>query len=222
MTLQEQFDTRGPWISKFQIDGADSGGWFDVLHDDRAIRWLATIPGGVRTILECGTLEGGHTALLAMSPGVTRVVGLEAREANIKKARFIHDLLGIQNSTFIQADLEQGVLNQFGDFDATWCSGLLYHLPHPVAFLKQLTTRYVFLGTHFSHARTVSHEGMRGRWYTEPGGLANVLGGMSPKSFWLTLDSLREVITECGYSIRAERVTTAPNGEWVDLYLEKP
>lgn len=221
MILQEQFDKLGPWISKFEIDGATSGGWFDVLHEDRerVEGWLSTLDG-VKTILECGSLEGGHTAMLARHEGVRKVIGLEAREANVNKARFIHKLMEIKKSTFVQADLEQEALSQFPHVDAVFCSGVLYHLQSPVKFFRQIQSRYVFLGTHYSRDGGAMSEGMQGHWYAE-GGLADPLSGVSARSFWLTLDSLHSLIESCGYMVIDERTREAVNGPWVDLRLER-
>lgn len=219
MTVAEQTKDLGPWISKFTIDGVDTGGWFDVLNDGRATRWLDAIDGPV-SVLECGSLEGGHTALIARHPNVINVLGLEGREANLRKCRFIHQQLGITNSRFDQCDLDTEPMDQFGQFDATFCSGVLYHLMRPVEFFRRINSPDVFLGTHYSLENETTHEGMQGRWYAEHG-LADVLSGLSEKSFWLTLPNIERMIADCGYSITSLETREAPNGPWVDVMAWK-
>ena len=52
-------------------------------------------------------LEGAHTFILAQRPGVNRVLALEGREANLRKARFVQELLQVANAEFAQANLEK-------------------------------------------------------------------------------------------------------------------
>lgn len=219
MTTEQQINDLGPWISKFTIDGISTGGWFDVLADVRAIRWLNLLKNPVR-VVECGPLEGGHTALIAQHPHVSGVVGLESREANLKKCRFTHDSMGITNSEFHQCDLDQQPISQFGKFDAMWCSGVLYHLDRPDRFLQRLDVPDLFLGTHYSKESIDTYEGMRGRWYQEHG-LADVLSGMSDRSFWLTLGNIQAILADAGYEIYELITSDSQNGPWVDLMAHR-
>lgn len=91
----------------------------------------------LRSILELGSPEGGHTFVLAGHPGVERVLAIEGRLANVEKAKFIGSLLGISNVEFKQANLEELELTSLGQFDAIFCCGLLYHLPEPWKLISQ-------------------------------------------------------------------------------------
>src|SRR5467141_2963600 len=128
--LKEQFAKLGPWIFQFRIDGAAYGGGISAVGDLRLEHFFHFVPE-VATILELGSLEGAHSFILAQHPGVKRVVALEGREANLRKARFVQELLQIKNVEFAQTNLEDAELAAFGKFDAAFCSGLLYHLPEP-------------------------------------------------------------------------------------------
>ena len=75
--------------------------------------------------------------ILAQHPGVKRVVALEGREANLRKARFVQELLQIPNVEFAQANLEHADLTRVWNFDAVFCCGLLYHLPEPWKLIEQ-------------------------------------------------------------------------------------
>ena len=199
--LAEEFEKLGPWIYQFQIAGQTCGGAISAVGDERVERFFQYAPNP-RTILELGSLEGAQSFILAEHPGVERVVALEGREANLRKARFVQALLQIRNVEFIQANLETADLTAFGKFDAIFCCGLLYHLPEPWKLLAQLpaVAPLLFIWTQYcteNEARDVGN-GLRGKTHIE-GGADEPLSGMSPTAIWLTLESLREVLQESGY-----------------------
>src|SRR5205814_8262606 len=75
------------------------------------------------------------------SPGiraVERILAIEARAANLEKAKFIGSLLGISNVESRHANPEQLQLASLGCFAAIFCSGLLYHLPEPWRLISKL------------------------------------------------------------------------------------
>jgi methyltransferase family protein len=201
MDLKAEFAKRGPWITHYVVDGVESGGSFHALEDERIDQFFELFPD-VRTILELGSLEGGHTIALARHPGVERVLGIEARATNIARARFAQELLRIDNADFVEADLEKADLTAFGTFDAIFCSGLLYHLPEPWKLIGQFphVAPRLFIWTHYTEENpdNLTMNGLRGREYEE-GGRNEPLSGVSPKSFWLTLDSLKQVLMNAGF-----------------------
>lgn len=200
-TLKAEFAKLQPWIYRFRIDGADYGGEISA-HDDIRVQHFHEFAPEAGTILELGALEGGHTFMLAQHPGVKRVVAVEGRAVNIRKATFVRDLLRIKNVEFVQANLEESDLASLGKFDAIFCSGLLYHLPRPwelIARLVPIAPKF-FLWTMYSDdaAADTTVDGFRGRNQGE-GGLDEPLSGMSSHSLWLTLGSLTEALTKAGY-----------------------
>jgi hypothetical protein len=199
--LAEEFAKLGPWIYQFQIDGQICGGGISAVGDVRIERFLRFAPKA-ETILELGSLEGAQSFILAQHPGVKRVVALEGREANLRKARFVQERLEIRNVEFLQANLEHADLTAFGKFDAVFCCGLLYHLPEPWKLLERLAAvaPRLFIWTQYA-AEEQAHDlgdGLRGKIHIE-GGADEPLSGMSPTATWLTLDSLRGVLTAGGY-----------------------
>jgi len=167
--LAEEFAKLGPWIYQFQIDGQIYGGGISAVGDVRIERFLRFAPEA-KTILELGSLEGAQSFILAQHPGVKRVVALEGREANLRKARFVQELLEIRNVEFLQANLEHTDLPAFGKFDAIFCCGLLYHLPEPWKLLEQLpdVAPRLFIWTQYAadnEARDLSG-GLRGKIHT--------------------------------------------------------
>ena len=130
LRLSIGFRLRGPWVTRFVINGRAYGGWHDSSADPRPQWFFDTFPD-VRTILDLGCLEGGHTFALAAHPGVERVVGVEVRRANLRRAEYVRRVTRSHNVEFVAADLETFDLSSLGRFDAVFCSGLLYHLPRP-------------------------------------------------------------------------------------------
>lgn len=198
--IREEFERLGQWVTRFNIGGNTYGGSYDAMNDVRVEQFFQCFPN-VRTVLELGSLEGGHTIALAKRPHVENVTSIEGREANIEKARYIQRLFGVENVRFVQANLEEFDLTSLGQFDAVFCVGLLYHLPEPWRLLSQITalSRNLFLWTHYAKpsAENVAVKNYCGLIYRE-GGLADPLSGISAQSFWPTLDDLKTMIQDSG------------------------
>jgi hypothetical protein len=201
MDLTSEFAKLAPWVFQFRIDGADYGGGVSAVGDPRVDQFFRFAPGA-KTILELGSLEGAHTFILAERPGIQRVLALEGRELNLRKARFVQELLKVPNVEFAQANLESSDLAAFGKFDAVFCSGLIYHLPEPWKLIAQLRSAAptLFIWTHYAPdaEADVVLGGLRGKIHGE-GGAAEPLSGMSPTATWLTLGSLISSLTTSGY-----------------------
>ncbi len=219
--LTAEFARLAPWIFKFRVGEADYGGTISAIGDGRIPQFFQSVPRP-KTILELGSLEGAHTVQLAAHPGVERVVAIEGRAANIHKAELVQRLLGVPNAEFVEANLETTALASFGQFDAVFCSGLLYHLPEPWKLVEQLprVAPALFIWTHYAddlHAGEI-REGLRGKIHRE-GGPDEPLSGMSATAFWPTLGSLMKLLTVSGYrTIHViENDPTHPNSPAVTL-----
>src|SRR3954462_6058783 len=94
--LAAEFEKLGPWIYQFRIGDQDYGGGISAVGDPRLDQFFCFAPE-VKTILELGALEGAQTFIMAERPGVKRILALEGREKNLRKARFLQELLQIQN-----------------------------------------------------------------------------------------------------------------------------
>ena len=199
--LTAEFAKLAPWVFQFRINGHDYGGTTSAVGDIRLERFFRFAPNAAN-ILELGALEGAHTFILAERPGVKRVLALEGREVNLRKARLIQNLLQVRNVEFAHANLEERDLSAFGKFDTIFCSGLIYHLPEPWKLIEKLSAiaPSLFLWTHYApeaEAEVISN-GLRGKVFVE-GGSEDPLSGMSPTSMWLTLGSLITSLTRNGY-----------------------
>lgn len=199
--LAAAFAELGPWVFQFRIGDHDYGGGISAVGDARLEHFFHFAPN-VETILELGALEGAQTFIMAEWPKVKRILALEGREKNLRKARFVQELLNVRKVEFARANLEQADLAQFGEFDAVFCCGLLYHLPAPWELLKQLPllAPVLFLWTIYC-PEAEGHDlgnGLRGKIHVE-GGPDEPLSGLSPTATWLTLDSLRDLLACNGY-----------------------
>lgn len=203
-SLAAEFRARGPWITRFDVAGAQYGGTYHAASDPRLLRFFQLFPNPGR-ILELGSLEGGHSVPLA---GHAReVVAIEARSANIAKARWVQSLYGTKNLRFLETDLESATFAELGTFDVVFNLGLLYHLPEPWRLLRRLSriTRSMYLWTHVcpprwrrsKHPRT-QREGYDGLLYPEHGSV-DPLSGMSQASFWPTKRELVRMLKDSGF-----------------------
>lgn len=218
--IKKEFQKRKPWVTQFTIGGKRYGGKISFDNDARIKQFFDCFPN-VHSILDLGILEGGQTFQLAKQAGV-HVIGVEGRQSNIEKAKFVQQLLGIKNVEFIQANLENTRLSTFGHFDAVFCSGLLYHLSEPWKLIKEIgnITHIVFIWTHYA-AEDKANEianGFHGFWYQE-GGFQEPLSGLSPRSFWVTLSSLKDMLKQYDFTNLKiiEDNSKHPNGSCVTL-----
>jgi SAM-dependent methyltransferase len=102
-------------------------------------------------ILDIGCNEGLYALELASRGAV--VLGVDARQAHIEKARFAAHALGLEVA-FEQLDVRDIDLDRHGRFDVVLAVGILYHLDAPDLFemlarLARMTSRLV-IDTHVS------------------------------------------------------------------------
>jgi Methyltransferase domain len=204
LQLERDFDRQRPWVTRFEIEGRTYGGKFLAADDRRIGQFRASFPQA-SSILELGSLEGGHTFALAQLAGVERVVGLEGRAANVAKARFVHTAFdGMSRAAveFVEVNLEVADLALYGAFDAVFCAGLLYHLPRPWELLQRIgeISDCLFLWTQIASEPRRGEEagGYPGRTYHEYGE-ADPLSGLSTMSFWPTWDGLVRMLADAGF-----------------------
>lgn len=198
MDLRREFTQRKPWVTRFEIDGVAYGGQFDAMGDVRIDQFFISFPN-VKTVLELGSLEGGHSFAMSRRPTIERITAVEYRSKNIENARFIQGLLSDKKVEFIEANLETAELADLGNFDAVFCSGILYHLSEPWKLIEKCrkVSPRIFIWTQYAceHEAKKFSNGYRGKWYRESGWL-DPLSGASKYSFWLSLGSLIDLLTK--------------------------
>ena len=194
-----------PWWFSFETGGHTFGGRVprDTDKVDLFFEWAGRF-GRVESVLELGAHEGNHSLQLASHPRVLRVVGLEGREDNVRRAQLVQEAFGQTNVEFRHYNVERFEPAEFAGFDAVFCSGLLYHLPEPWTLLRKLAGigRFLFLDTHYAAAEEAVVGPYAGRWHPEG---PDPLSGLSERSFWLTVKDLVLLLMENGFLIRYVR-----------------
>jgi SAM-dependent methyltransferase len=107
-------------------------------------------------VLDLACLEGMYAIELARRGA--RVVAVEGREANIEKARFAADALGVKVD-FRLGDVRNAGGRQLGEFDVVLALGILYHLDAPdlfslIASIAAICRRALIVDTGVGSART--------------------------------------------------------------------
>ena len=220
--IERAFAAVGPWETRFEIGGRAYGGMRACAEDGRVDEFFRLV-GAPTSILELGSFEGAHSAQLVERPSVERVVCLEGREENVRRARVALDVLGTLDRVQVeQVDLEDADLAAFGRFDAAFCVGLLYHLAQPWLLLRQLRqhVRVLFLETHVSPTDHIVLAGYRGSLYRELG-LEDTQSGLLSHSFWPTPAALEQMLADEGFRVTYRRdLGDTGNGPRVHLVAE--
>jgi hypothetical protein len=176
-------------------------------------------------LADLGCLEGGFAVGFARMGFQT--LGIEVRAENFEKCRFVQEQLNFPNLEFAHDNAWN--LWKYGQFDAIFCSGLLYHLDRPFEFMK-LMHRHVrhvlFINTHFTTATSkgrhplsdqfselCENEGLQGRWYNEfPDDASFAAREAFPwsswdnrNSFWVRREYLLHALQEIGFDIVLEQ-----------------
>lgn len=87
--------------------------------------------------LDIGCHEGFYSIALARR-GVGRVVGVDVRESNLRRARFVAEVLGLSRVSFQQGNCERMTLSEWGRYELTLLLGVLYHLENPMLCLRNV------------------------------------------------------------------------------------
>ena len=181
----------------------------------QVVKDLSQKPISECRILDLGCLDGMFSIEFALHGANT--IGVEIRDANIKKAMFCNEVLGLQNLEFRQDDVRNISVESFGIFDAIVCSGVLYHLTAVDAInlintMYEMTNRLIVIDTHvalepkepFLH-NSDEYWGSIFREHSDhatPEEKAkNLLASAdNPTSFWFTRPSLINILSKAGFA----------------------
>lgn len=222
----------GPWTA-YNLDLG--GGVFTMapglvgaseLSARRTLQLVADVAGplGGLRVLDLGTLEGLYAIELALQGA--DVVAVEGREANLAKAAFARDALGLTNLELVHDDLRSVSAERFGSFDVVLCLGVLYHLDAPSVFrlvteVGRMTRRLAVVETQVGLVgrRRYRWAGRpyRGRLFAEQQRhLWASLG--NDESLWLTRPSLLNLLASAGFTSVQESLVplVAPTARYRD------
>lgn len=182
-------------------------------------------------IADLGCLEGGFS--LALAQRGARVLGIEARAANLAKAMLLREHFGLSTLNFVLGDVKDFSADRYGVFDATLALGIAYHLDWPVDWLRQVgaaTSRVLIVDSHYApdddatlrlldprismlgplENFTSAGVTYRGRWFFEYG--ENVdrepqlwASYSNCRSVWLTKESLLRAMLDAGFPLVFEQ-----------------
>jgi SAM-dependent methyltransferase len=166
-------------------------------------------------VLDLGCLDGMFSIEFALHGADT--VGVEIRDANIKKAIFCKEILELKNLDFRQDDVRNISAEAYGKFDVIICSGILYHLTATDAIklintMHEMTTGLIVIDTHVAlHPNeqvlhgTDEYWGISFREHNDKATLAEKAKSLwasadNTFSFWFTRPSLINVLSKAGFS----------------------
>jgi tRNA (mo5U34)-methyltransferase len=88
-------------------------------------------------VLDLACSEGWFAHQL-LEWGADRVIGIDIRQENIRRAELVRDHLGVDQRrlSFEVGDVFDLTLQRLGTFDVVLCLGLIYHLENPVGALR--------------------------------------------------------------------------------------
>lgn len=181
-------------------------------------------PGDKRQIhlVDLACLEGGYATEFARQGFET--LGIEVRKSNFQNCLYVKDHVSLPNLNFVNDNVwnleKRGIV-----FDVIFCSGILYHLAKPKAFIEMMSRccrKLIVINTHFATdnkcrahqlSRLTENEGLPGRWYYEHPGVDTqaVLEGMkwasweNSSSFWVKREFLIQAIKDAGFDLVFEQ-----------------
>jgi SAM-dependent methyltransferase len=118
-------------------------------------------------VLDLAFLEGQFAIEFALKGA--NVVAIEGRVANLEKAKFAAEVLGLKNVELLLGDVRDLSVDRHGKFDLILCAGILYHLDAPdvMEFVQRIADAcqdVAIFDTHISLEERDSFE-WRGRAY---------------------------------------------------------
>jgi SAM-dependent methyltransferase len=151
-----------PWRLTPEVAVTLEGSELPSIHATRAamiepvVREALAAAGPGASVLDLGCNEGWF-AHRALDWGAAKVVGLDVREANVRRATLIRDHFGIEGERlrFERANVLELDPARLGTFDVVLVLGLIYHLENPVGALR--TARALTRGTAVVESQLTAH-----------------------------------------------------------------
>lgn len=182
-------------------------------------------------VLDLACLEGHYGIEFAMHGA--EVVCVEIREANLAKAAFAIDALGLTRCRLVQDDVRHLNRADYGEFDIIVCSGILYHLQaHDAAGLIHqmgeccrhlcIVDTYVAVSeAAFVDVAGRRYGGFSYREHAEGASAADKAVDLwasidNDASFWFTPNGLAQVMADAGFTSSAETLLPPHPGEPYD------
>ncbi len=151
-------------------------------------------------VLDLGCGDGVLSGLLAEAAGTAgSVVGVEVAEAALKRARARHPQL-----SFVLAPIDGALPFDDGSFDVVWASEVIEHVADTARWLSEV--RRVLVPRGRLLVTTPSH----GRLRLAIGGIERYSEPLGDHLHLYSARSLRELLTEFGFSVTGLRAVGGP------------
>jgi tRNA (mo5U34)-methyltransferase len=148
--IQEKISELGPWFYEFDFgDGLRTNSAIPAAVTQIFDTRLEMVNGVVEahfgqrlaeiSCVDVGCHEGFYSMAMAKN-GIKRITGVDVRESNLRKARFVAGALGYSQISFRQANCEQLRAEDVGRHELTLFLGLLYHLENPMLCLRNISS----------------------------------------------------------------------------------
>jgi SAM-dependent methyltransferase len=126
----------GSWVSKLPDPLAGLQAGPVPVFDDPRPPWAAEQLGDFkgRTVLELGSLEGGHTYQIERL-GAAAILAIEANTSAYLRSLIIKELLEIRRARFVCGDFVAFLRENRKTFDVCFASGVLYHMRNPAELI---------------------------------------------------------------------------------------
>jgi len=141
----EELGALQPWNHSIELPyGVNTIAKQQVSHGKNLVKWsrirefIEMINVRDMRVLDVGCSEGFFSLKLA-ELGAREVVGVDADELRIKKAKSVSEILGASNITYEAADIFNSSMDKYGHFDFVLCMGFLHRVSYPYRAARQLT-----------------------------------------------------------------------------------
>ncbi|MBI3933860.1 MAG: methyltransferase domain-containing protein [Acidobacteria bacterium] len=148
--IQQKVVELGPWFYPFDFGGGlkaptkipiEVEGIFETRRE-MVCRAVDTYFGARLAEIACldiGCHEGFYSIAMARQ-GARQVVGVDVRESNLRRARFVAEAMGLPQVSFRQGNCERLAALEIGRFELTLFLGVLYHLENPMLCLRNVAS----------------------------------------------------------------------------------
>jgi len=160
LSARDASDLLHPWYYFLSLDGTEITPGINGLEpakalDDRKTFMAKMLVDGVmarydfsgKSVLDAGANCGFFGAIYAQA-GASSYTAIEGRLQHVQQGELywgVNSFVAGSHYEFLHANIDSpevsALLAERGDFDFVLCSGLLYHLPHPLDTLRRLAQR---------------------------------------------------------------------------------
>lgn len=215
---------KGEWSSLLpQLNEPIKSGQAQLFNDPRLAWAVQKIDGlELKTVLELGPLEGGHTFMLEKA-GAAKIVSVEANVRAFLKCLISKEIYGLQKAKIECGDFVEYLKSTDQHFDVGIACGVLYHMLNPIELIGLLADRVqkMFVWTHYYDEvimqdkpllkrrftksalckfRNVEYRGYR-QDYNEALKWLGFCGGPASTSVWLTRNDILDCVEKFGFLI---------------------